>query len=117
MADGMIELSMRIEFYEVDGPFSQRKPEDYAGSMLKDGIKALAVPRVGEYIEGLEVNSPIVVAVQHGVEGFGTEAEEGGAPSPPQITVVIDAKWPGGVDYVEAFEAHGWRWDPGSDRR
>lgn len=117
MADNLIEISMRIEFFEVDGPFSQRGQEDYAGSMHKGGIKALAVPRVGEDIMGLEVDRCTVTGVEHAVEGFGTEAEEGGTPSHPRITVVIDATWPGGDDYVEAFEAHGWRWDPAGGRR
>jgi len=116
MADNAMEISMWIEFFEVNGPFSERTQKDYVGTLRKDGLRALAVPRVGENIFGLEVRLPIVTAVEHRIEGINAHFGEGEAEDfPPRVTVVVATPGPGDESAIEAFEARGWSWSPRSD--
>ncbi len=49
----MVEFNVRIDFYrELEG-----SPKEYVGSALHDGLRALVVPRVGEYVHGLGPSS------------------------------------------------------------
>jgi hypothetical protein len=56
----MIEFNVRIDFFRdlKDGP------KGYVGSALRDDLRALVLPRVGEYVHGLGPAS-----VWHGPEG------------------------------------------------
>jgi hypothetical protein len=119
----MVEFNVRIDFYREleDGP------KEYVGSTLRDGLRALAVPRVGEYVHGLgpsyvwygpagPTGGPYsaVAAVEHApVPAFKadpTKAEE----QQPTITVVVRALWPGdgplaGERMLRDYDQQGWQ--------
>jgi hypothetical protein len=119
----MVEFNVRIDFYRdlEDGP------KEYVGSALRDGLRALAVPRVGEYVHGLgpsyvwygpagPTGGPYsaVAAVEHApVPAFKadpTKAEE----QQPSVTVVVRALWPGdgplaGERLLRDYDQQGWQ--------
>jgi hypothetical protein len=119
----MIEFTVRIDFFRdlEDGP------KGYVGSALRDGLRALVLPRVGEYVHGLGPAS-----VWHGSEGrtggpySGVAAiEHAPVPAfkadpltakeqPPTVTVVVRALWPGdaplaGERLLRGYDQQGWK--------
>jgi hypothetical protein len=119
----MVEFNVRIDFFRQleDGP------KGYVGSALRDGLRALVVPRVGEYVHGLgppsvwygpagRTSGPYsaVATVEHApVPAFKAtsgEAEE----QQPTVTIVVRALWPGdgplaGERILREYDQQGWK--------
>jgi hypothetical protein len=113
MSDGP-EISMRVDFFrKVETPTSvtEESSEEYAGSLLKDGVRPLRVPRVGERLLGLPHPLPeraAIVAIEHRFEGVGGHSDD-----EPSIIAVIKAPWPGDAlkgEMVDKFKSMGWEW-------
>jgi hypothetical protein len=119
----MIEFNVRIDFFRdlEDGP------KGYVGSALRDGLRALAVPRVGEYVHGLGPSSvwygptgrtggpySAVAAVEHApVPAFKADPAKAEAQQ-PSVTVVVRALWPGdgplaGERMLRDYDQQGWQ--------
>jgi hypothetical protein len=114
------EFSMRIDFFR-DTPETLSVEEatsgrDYAGSMLKDGVRAACVPRVGEYVLPVAAHLPhplsLITAVEHNLAGVRL-ADDGETERSPSVIAVISAPWPGDDArdvVVREFEDRGWAW-------
>lgn len=106
MTDDLVELGVRIEFYR-DMWREAERPIEYVGSAVRDGFRALAVPRAGEgvgYIGPWTRETPyaLVTSVEHLV---GADAG--------RVMVVVRAPWPGdGMtdQLLGTFAERGWRW-------
>jgi hypothetical protein len=119
----MVEFNVRIDFFrDLEGG-----PKGYVGSALRAGLRALVVPRVGEYIHGLgdasvwygpngRTGGPYsaVAAVEHApVPTFKADPAEA-KEQQPTITVVVRALWPGdgplaGERILRDYDEQGWR--------
>jgi hypothetical protein len=116
----MIEFNVRIDFFRD----LENGPKEYVGSALRDGLRALVVPRVGEYVHGL--GPPSVWYGPAGRTGGPYSAVEH-APVPafkadpaqakeqqPSVTVVVRALWPGdgplaGERVLRDYDQQGWQ--------
>ena len=120
----MVEFSIRIDFFrnlEEDGP------KGYVGSALRDGLRAVVVPRVSEYVHGLgdasvwygptgRTGGPYsaVAAVEHAlVPAFKADPREA-QEQQPTVTVVVRALWPGdgplaGERVLRDYDQRGWQ--------
>lgn len=101
----MVEFNVRIDFFR---DLDEGGPKGYVGSALRDGLRALVVPRVGEYVHGLGPSSvwygpagrtggpySAVAAVEHApVPAFKADPTQA-TEQQPTVTVVIRALWPG----------------------
>jgi hypothetical protein len=119
----MVEFNVRIDFFRD----LQNVPNGYVGSALRDGLRGLVLPRVGEYVRGLGPPS-----VWYGPEGrtggpYSTVAAVEHDPVPafqvnpakaehqhPTVTVVVQALWPGdgpldGQRVLRDYHARGWQ--------
>ncbi len=117
---------MRIDFFrDIAATLSVEEAtagSDYAGSMLKDGVRASCVPRVGEYVLPPATHLPrpysLITAVEHNLAGIRL-ADDGETERSPSVTVVITAPWPGdeleGL-VVRELEDRGWTWRGAGDR-
>ncbi len=114
------EFSMRIDFYrditEATSIAEAALGSDHVGSMLKDGVRAACVPRVGEYVLPVAAYLPhpfsVITAVEHNLAGVRL-ADDGETERSPSVTAVISAPWPGDgirADVVREFEDRGWAW-------
>jgi hypothetical protein len=114
------EISMRIDFFrDIPATLSVEEAtsgSDYVGSMLKDGVRAACVPRVGEYVLPPAAHLPrpfsLITAVEHNLAGVRL-ADDGETERSPSVIAVVSAPWPGdaleGV-VVREFEDRGWTW-------
>jgi hypothetical protein len=114
------EISMRIDFFrDIAATLSVEEAtsgSDYAGSMLKEGVRAACVPRVGEYVLPPATHLPrpfsLITAVEHNLAGVRL-ADDGETERSPSVVAVISAPWPGdGLKdvVVREFEDRGWTW-------
>jgi hypothetical protein len=119
----MVEFSVRIDFFRD----LENGPKEYVGSALRDGLRALVVPRVGEYVHGLGPSSvwygpagrtggpySAVAAVEHAAvptfKADPAQTEE----QQPSVTVVVRALWPGdgplaGERVLRGYDQQGWQ--------
>jgi hypothetical protein len=118
-----VEISVRIDFFrDLEGD----EPKGYVGSAQRAGLRALALPRVGEYVHGLGPPSvwhrpaghakgpySVVAAVEHApAPAFKTSAAEA-REQQPSVTVVVRALWPGdgplaGERVLRDYDQQGW---------
>jgi hypothetical protein len=121
------EISMRIDFFrDIAATLSVEEAtsgSDYVGSMLKDGVRAACVPRVGEYVLPVAAHLPhpfsLITAVEHNLAGVRL-ADDGETERSPSVIAVISAPWPGdGVrdEVVREFEDRDWTWREAGDLR
>jgi hypothetical protein len=114
------EFSMRVDFFrDVSESLSVEEAasaRDHAGSMLKDGVRAACVPRVGEHVLPVAAHLPhpfsLITAVEHNLAGVRL-ADDGETERSPAVTAVISAPWPGDGDreaVLREFEDRGWTW-------
>jgi hypothetical protein len=125
----LVEFEMRIEFFRDDdfrygGRAKPVDPEatEYLGSMTKAGVKAVALPRVGDmWFHETGRLSPAYLVEITGVEhrfsarwiGAG-ESSDGPSEAKPQATIIIQQRAPGAGEmdqFVAEFQKNGWRWE------
>lgn len=121
------EFSMRIDFFR-DIPETPTLAEaasgsDRVGSMLREGVRAACVPRVGERVLPVAAHLPhpfsVITAVEHNLAGVRL-ADDGETERSPSVVAVINAPWPGegARDAVlREFEERGWTWREASRLR
>jgi len=114
------EFSIRIDFFrDIAATLSleeARSGTDHVGSMLKDGVRAACVPRVGEFVLPLAAHLPhpfsLITAIEHNLAGVRL-ADDGETERSSSVTAVISAPWPGDEirdAVVREFEERGWAW-------
>jgi hypothetical protein len=119
----MVEFHVRIDFFrDLEGG-----PKGYVGSALREGLRAVVVPRVGEFLHGLGSASvwygpsgrtggpySAVAAIEHApvpaFKAHSTDADE----QEPTVTVVVRALWPGdgplaGERVLRDYDQQGWQ--------
>jgi hypothetical protein len=120
----MVEFSVRIDFFR---DLEESGSKGYVGSALRDDLRALVVPRVGEYVHGLGPSSvwygpdgrtggpySAVAAVEHApVPSFKADPAEP-RDQQPTVTVVVRALWPGdgplaGQRVLRDYDERGWQ--------
>jgi hypothetical protein len=119
----MIEFNVRIDFFRD----FENGPKEYVGSALRDGFRALVLPRVGEYVHGLGPPSvwygpdgrtggpySAVAAVEHApVPAFKADPAQA-KEQQPSVIVVVRALWPGdgplaGERVLRDYDQQGWQ--------
>jgi hypothetical protein len=120
----MVEFNVRIDFFR---DLEESGPKGYVGSALREGLRALVVPRVGEYVHGLgdasvwygptgRTGGPYsaVAAVEHApVPAFKADPAKA-QEQQPTVTVVVRALWPGdgplaGERVLRDYDRQGWQ--------
>ena len=117
MAGNEIEIDVRIEFFrDIHDPHSLDaaiRASERVGAVSRSGVRALCVPRVGDFVLAFNPWTPFPFSPVAYVEHTLREPPEHlpaseRIDSPPSVMVVIRAPWHS--DAPEKFTERGWIW-------